>query len=164
MNLVIFASFFFRLFGVDWESIDQRIAEEFPEVESVSTQQLHSQYQAEFQSLPIIIDVRAAEEFAVSHLNQALNIETGAGVAAQFSDKSAPIIVYCSVGYRSAGVAAELESLGYSNVKNLQHSIFEWANRDLPMENAAGDTDLVHPFNRIWGTLVEPDLHSFQPE
>lgn len=171
-NLIVSASvssFFFGLFGVNWESVDEKIEREFPGVEFVSSDTLIRQYGESGQTpvedsrLPIIIDVREAEEFRVSHLQYALNLKTGQSVAQVITDKDTAIIVYCSVGYRSAGVAAELESLGYTRVLNLRHSIFEWASKDYPMINQTGDTDKVHPFSRAWGALVEQSLHSYSP-
>lgn len=164
IKFVFFAASFFRLFGVDWDSIDTRINDEFPAVETVSAAELVSSYDSDSRYLPLIIDVREQEEFAVSHLSQARNLKSAAEIAALVSDKSMPIVVYCSVGYRSAGVAAELESLGYSNVKNLQRSIFGWAMDGLPLENERGATELVHPFNRIWGSLIDSGLHSYLPQ
>ncbi|MBL4821350.1 MAG: rhodanese-like domain-containing protein [Gammaproteobacteria bacterium] len=153
-------SFFFGLFGVDWGAVDQKIENEFPQVSFVSTTELNQLYRSG-ESLPVIIDVREEEEFQVSHLEQALNIKTGIEAAQQIPDKNAEIIVYCSVGYRSANVAAQLESLGYTKVRNLRHSIFEWANKGYPMSNAGGDTAKAHPFNRAWGKLLNQNLHQY---
>jgi 3-mercaptopyruvate sulfurtransferase SseA len=70
-------------------------------------------------------------------------------------------VVYCSVGYRSAIVAAQLQALGYSNVLNLRHSIFEWAEKGYPLLNEAGDTNKVHPYNRAWGALIDASYHFY---
>ena len=64
-------------------------------------------------------------------------------------------------GARFLGVAARLEELGYNNVQNLRHSIFEWATKDYPLQGAGGDTDKIHPFNRAWGSLVDKSLHQY---
>ena len=155
------SAFFFGLFGIDWESIDRKIEDEFPMVDFISTDSLQGLYAQRILDFPVIVDVREAEEFRISHLPEALHLETSEEVAAQIPDRATPIIVYCSVGYRSAAVAARLEELGYTNVRNLRHSIFEWANKDLPMVNASGDTDRVHPFNRVWGSLVAEPLRQY---
>lgn len=157
------SSFFFGLFGVDWESVDQKIDREFPGTTFVSTADLSHQLQTE-QIAPVIVDVRESEEFAVSHLPGALNLQTGDAIASQLPVKETPIVVYCSVGYRSAEVAARLQELGYSNVRNLRHSIFEWAENGLPLQNSQGTTRKVHPFNRAWGSLVDSELHAYEPE
>ena len=154
------SSFFFGLFGVDWTTVDNKIDKEFPNIGFISSDELHDLYNTTAE-LPVIIDVRELDEYQVSHLNSALNIQTGAAVASQVPDKETEIIVYCSVGYRSAGVAAELESLGYTNVRNLRHSIFEWANVGKPMINSDGHTSVAHPYNRAWGNLLNSELHQY---
>ncbi len=168
VNFLISASIssaFFGLFGVNWESVDEKIEREFPGVEYVSTDELLGRYGGSDTGLPIIIDVREVEEFQISHLQNAINLETGDSVSRLVENsglnKDTPIIVYCSVGYRSAAVASELEQLGYTQVLNLRHSIFEWANKGYPMINTVGDTDKVHPFNKAWSVLVDESLHAY---
>ena len=161
-HLVIsMSSFFFGLFGVSWDGVDEKIDDEFPAVQFIEIDELEALYAEGIE--PHIIDVRAPNEFAVSHLQTALNLETATEIANAVPDKNTEIVVYCSVGYRSAGVAAELQALGYSNVKNLKHSIFAWASQGLPMVDKQGNTHLVHPYNRIWGRLVPSSLHSYEP-
>ena len=67
------------------------------------------------------------------------------------------VVVYCSVGYRSSAIAASLQELGVS-VRNLRRSIFGWANQGLPLENAAGVTLFVHPFDETWGRLLNNNV------
>lgn len=154
------SSFLFGLFGVDWDSVDKKIDREFPAVEFVSTAALVQKYQGDESALPLIIDVRELEEYQVSHLQGALNLKTGDSISQLVQDKDTAIVVYCSVGYRSAGVAEELRQLGYTNVLNLRHSIFEWANEGYPMVSGAGETEKAHPFNSAWGALLDKPLHS----
>lgn len=153
------SSLFFGLFGVSWDSVDRKIEREFPEISMISTVELAERINSD--AKPLIVDVRRPDEFAVSHLPAAINLETAANIAAQTPDKTREIVVYCSVGYRSAGVADELQRLGYSHVRNLRHSVFAWANESRPLVNAAGGTQAVHPFNRIWGKLVKRELHRY---
>ncbi len=75
--------------------------------------------------------------------------------------KSTEFILCCSVGYRSASVAADLEERGFTQVLNLEHSLFEWANKGYPMTSASGSTDKVHPFNKAWSVLVDEALHAY---
>ena len=95
----------------------------------------------------------------MSHIPEAHNLQSAETTASAFPDYAETIVVYCSVGYRSAAVAEDLASLGYQNVKNLRHSIFEWAERVYDLENAAGIASRVHPFNRAWGALLSKELH-----
>jgi rhodanese-related sulfurtransferase len=159
------SSFFFGLFGVSWESVDEKIEREFPAVQKVSTQALLTRYESSGGNLPVIIDVREGDEFRVSHLDDALNLESADAIsdliAQRGLSKDTEIIVYCSVGYRSASVAADLQERGFTQVLNLEHSLFEWASNGYPMINAGGSTDKVHPFNRAWSVLVDDSLHAY---
>jgi len=109
--------------------------------------------------------VREVDEFGVSHLGDALNLETAQAivnmVAQRGLGKETEIVVYCSVGYRSAAVAADLQELGFTRVFNLEHSLFDWANKGYPMIDSSGSTDKVHPFNRAWSVLVDDSLHAY---
>lgn len=159
------SSFFFGLFGVSWESVDEKIEREFPSVQTVSTDVLLARYEAAGAKLPLIIDVREISEFQVSHLGNALHLESAEAISDVITErglsKDTEIIVYCSVGYRSASVAADLEELGFTQVLNLEHSLFEWTSKGYPMTSASGSTDKVHPFNKAWGVLVDESLHAY---
>lgn len=158
--LLISASLF-GLLGVSWEAIDQRIDREFPEVAMITQDELAGRL-ADGDSLQLI-DVRAADEFLVSHLPGAAHLSSAEAIAAAHPDRDATVVVYCSVGYRSAAVAAELQQIGYRQVYNLRHSIFAWANADRPLVNAQGPTDKVHPFNFLWGRLLDASHRQYQP-
>ncbi|MEZ5492515.1 MAG: rhodanese-like domain-containing protein [Gammaproteobacteria bacterium] len=160
--LASLTSLFGSLFGVDWEAVDRLIASRFPAVESLTVAELYRRHQ-QGGNLPPIIDVRADEEFQVSHLVNAFHLESAEQIAARFPDLEAELILYCSVGYRSAAVADALRELGYTRIVNLRHSLFEWANQGLPLVNAQGPTPMAHPFNRRWGKLLRPELHATRP-
>lgn len=102
----------------------------------------------------ILLDARELSEFNVSHLEDAVcvgydefNLET---TTALLPDKSATIVVYCSLGIRSEDVAEQLKKAGYTNVFNLFGGIFEWKNNDFTIYNAEGETDDVHAFSKEW--------------
>jgi rhodanese-related sulfurtransferase len=159
------SSFFFALFGVSWESVDGKIQSEFPGVQSISTDVLFAWYEASDAKRPIIIDVRKDAEFRVSHLDEALHLESAEAISSVIAErglgKDTEIIVYCSVGYRSASVAAKRQARGFTKVLNLEHSLFEWAQKGYPMTGGSGSTDKVHPFNRAWSILVDDSLHAY---
>jgi 3-mercaptopyruvate sulfurtransferase SseA len=69
--------------------------------------------------------------------------------------KDTAIVVYSSVGYRSARLAHWLAGQGYTNVRNLSGSIFQWANEDRPVFRDGRPTMEVHPYDRRWGLLLE---------
>ena len=75
----------------------------------------------------------------------------------------APIVVYCSVGYRSAGVAQALRRQGFKDVVNLKGSIFRWANEGRPVFRSGRMVAAVHPYDASWGTLLADSLHAYPP-
>ncbi len=111
---------------------------------------------------PLLLDVRAKPEFEVSHLHNA-RLATSlkmALAALESTPKDAPIVAYCSVGLRSADLAHQLMQRGYTNVANLEGSIFEWANSGLPVYRGTEVEKTVHPFNGKWGKLLNENLRA----
>jgi len=105
-----------------------------------------------------IIDSRTAEEYQVSSIPGAslLTYKDYTEDDLEAYDKSKPVIVYCSIGYRSEQVAKELKEAGFEEVYNLYGSIFEWANRHYPLTDIRGDTTrLIHGYNRNWAQWID---------
>ena len=104
---------------------------------------------------PIVIDVRQRDEYEVSHLPGALNLPTPEAIQQAAIPSNATLVLYCSVGYRSARVAQQLQENGFKNVMNLEGSIFEWYNQGRPVVVDGLPVDQVHPYSRTWGLLLE---------
>lgn len=106
----------------------------------------------------LLLDAREKEEFNVSHLPGALHcgFKHFDPAILEGVDKNRPVMVYCSIGYRSEKIARMVRRLGFEKVYNLYGSIFEWTNRGYPLVDAQGNpTDRLHTFNRAWGRWVE---------
>ena len=121
----------------------------------------------------ILLDVREQDEFDVSHIPGALQIDPGAKaadvkalLAAAGAAADTPVVVYCSVGRRSSRLGSRVvEALDGREVTNLRGGVFAWHNETRPLENAAGTTDMVHPYSTKWGKLIErSDGISYTPE
>ena len=69
----------------------------------------------------VIVDVRTAEEFHAGHVPGAKNIPVQEIKARlqELGAKDTPLVLYCRSGARSGVVAAELRSLGYTNIKDI---------------------------------------------
>ncbi len=66
-------------------------------------------------------------------------------------DKNELIVVYCSIGLRSAKIAQQLKDEGYTNVFNLYGGIFEWKNNNFLVFDLNGQkTEKVHVYNKYW--------------
>lgn len=147
----------------DLASVQEAIRTEFAEVPTISTGRLAARYDQPDRGLPVILDVRTADEFAVSHLPSARRVEPDGDAAAQLGDLpcTTEIVVYCSVGWRSGLFARRLQHAGYLNVANLDGSIFRWATEGRPLITPAGQTTrVVHPYDLQWGRLLAPELRS----
>ena len=105
----------------------------------------------------LFLDAREREEYQVSHLPDAfwVGYDDFSPDRLRGVDKDRPIVVYCSVGYRSERVAEKLISEGFTRVSNLYGGIFEWVNQGCTLENELGQTRAVHTYNRAWSKWVK---------
>lgn len=129
----------------------------FAGVPQISTSELATWLESERQP-PLLLDARTEEEFAVSHLATA-QLAPPDPDALQLPPDT-PIVVYCSVGYRSSRLTEQLQQRGYTNVSNLEGSIFEWANQGHPVYQNDRPVHSVHPYNPTWGLLLKPTERS----
>ncbi|RIJ34492.1 rhodanese-like domain-containing protein [Pontibacter oryzae] len=106
---------------------------------------------------PLILDTRQPEEYAVSHIAGSRFVNYDTFKLAQLNDvpKDRPVVVYCTVGYRSERVSEKLKAAGYTNVLNLYGGIFEWVNRGYPVYNSEGKTAKVHAYSKAWGKWLQ---------
>lgn len=105
-----------------------------------------------------IFDAREMEEYKISHIPgaQYIGYDHWDKKAVKHLKKDAPIVVYCSVGYRSEKIGEKLQKLGYTNVKNLYGSIFEWVNSGESVVNKDGyTTSAVHTYNYKWSKWID---------
>ncbi len=68
------------------------------------------------------LDVREPDEFATGHIAGALLLPLGdipARAAEVLPDKAAPLVVYCRSGARSDMAVKQLESMGYTNLRDM---------------------------------------------
>jgi molybdopterin/thiamine biosynthesis adenylyltransferase/rhodanese-related sulfurtransferase len=89
---------------------------------------------------PMFIDVREQDEWDQGIIPGALHIPRGSLESRVESrvDRDRAIVVYCSVGHRSAFAAKTLEELGYDNVVNLAGGFTEWKRNGFPTELPRG--------------------------
>lgn len=148
-----------------WPDIRRRIAENHPRVAAISTEELARWLDDAGRPKPVLIDVRAREEFAVSHLPGAVWAETEAQQRAVLDPLPAdrPVVFYCSVGWRSARAADHWRRAGRAPAFNLDGSIFQWANENRPLFRDGQAVAVVHPYDRIWGSLLDRRLWSHDP-
>lgn len=144
------------------QGIKDLVRKRFPEVRQLQTAELAVWLGDTNRPQPMLLDVREVEEFAVSHLPNARNVKPKAKVSdvELIIATGQPVVVYCSVGYRSSALAQRLARGGITNVFNLEGSIFQWANEGRPLvkDNSDEPAKKVHPYNKRWGVLLKSQV------
>jgi len=148
----------------DWPALKEEIRAAYPEVRMLATDSLAA-WLASTSPPPRLLDIRTEAEYAVSHLRDAHRLDPDATVFAALHGLATdtPIVTYCSVGYRSAEMARRLHAAGFTDVANLEGSLFAWANEGRPVYLGDRVVHRVHPYNEAWGRLLNPALHAYTP-
>ena len=138
-----------------WKAL---ISARFPDVRWVDAETLAGWMRGSEAKELVLVDVRNSEEQEVSQLQGAQLLDpVHPDIAALTIPDDATVVVYCSVGYRSAAIIEDLERAGIQNVYNLEGGLFDWANQDRPVYRGEARVEEVHPFNRLWGLLLRKD-------
>ena len=142
--------------------VERAIAGRFS-VDEVSTRDLDSVLATSDSSNLLLFDVREVPEFERSRLRGARRVAADMkadAFAVQYGEQVAGkrLIFYCSVGYRSSLLAERVReqalATGALSVANLRGGIFRWYNEGRAVHDDADTTDAIHPYDRIWGVLV----------
>ena len=75
------------------------------------------------------VDIREVDEWQEGHIPNAVHVPRGhleSRVEGVAPDRSAPVVIYCASGNRSAFAAKSLEELGYEHVHSLIGGITDW--------------------------------------
>jgi hydroxyacylglutathione hydrolase len=112
--------FFDRKVSVDWKASGRKLEE----VTHIDVRQLH---EARGDTNLQIVDVRGPDEWRHGHLPGAIHIPL-ASLPDRIDelDQSAPIVLHCKGGSRSAIATSFLNARGLSNVSNLLGGYTEW--------------------------------------
>lgn len=109
-----------------------------------------------------LLDIRTPDEYQVSHIRDAhfINFDNPDLDIVEDLSRETPIVVYCSVGYRSEKTGRKLLEMGFTSVYNLYGSIFEWVNAGYPVVDSAGEVSHeIHTYNKRWSQYVyNPDM------
>lgn len=138
-------------------AVDRVVDSRFDGVANAGTEQIAARLAAP--DPPVLFDVRTAEEYAISHVPGARHLPPDADPATALADvpRDRSIVVYCSVGWRSADMARRMADAGFARVTNMRGSIFRWVSEGRPLVDGAGaPTARVHAFGPPWSWLVPP--------
>lgn len=101
-----------------------------------------------------ILDTRELKEYETSHLKGATHVGYNKFKYHNLKKIIAtekPIVVYCTVGYRSEKIGEKLLKKGHT-VYNLYGGILQWKNNNNTVINSANTiTNKVHCFDITWG-------------
>ncbi|WP_169304700.1 rhodanese-like domain-containing protein [Chloroherpeton thalassium] len=146
------------------ELVEQFVENAHPACTSLEHHTLFELMQSSALETLRIFDVRAFQEFEISHLEQAISVPPETEVSHFFETfenelSGKKLVFYCSVGLRSAEFIGKVQNkclnAGALSVHNLKGGIFRWYNAGLPVVSANGKTDELHPYNSFWELLVE---------
>ncbi|HEX8076732.1 MAG TPA: rhodanese-like domain-containing protein [Chthoniobacterales bacterium] len=162
--LGIFCLLGFR--SVDWFLLKKSLRHKFAKVEWISTGELADWLADKHRPAPVLLDVRTPDEWNVSHLPGARRVDPSATAATAGSGlaKDTPIVTYCAVGYRSGEMAERLRAAGFTQVRNLEGSIFQWANENRTLVHEGERVRQVHPYNTFWGRLLRDEVKASLPK
>lgn len=133
-----------------------KIIRDFPAVTHISPSDLDDMSTSDI----MIFDVREPKEYAVSHIDGAINVSPDIGADKFMSrygqiSEGKTIVLYCSVGHRSSALAQRLEDRGIDqDVYNLQGGAFNWHNEGRDLVGGEGNTRAIHPYNIFWGRMI----------
>jgi molybdopterin/thiamine biosynthesis adenylyltransferase/rhodanese-related sulfurtransferase len=97
------------------------------EIEEISTIDAHERFRSP--ASPLFVDVREPDEWEEGHIPGAVYVPRGrleSRIEGLIPDKSRPLVVYCSVGARSAFATKVLAEMGYEDVLNLAGGFADW--------------------------------------
>ncbi len=83
----------------------------------------------------ILVDVREESEWARGHLPSAIHLGKGIierDIEQRVPDRSAPLVLYCGGGFRSALAADNLQKMGYINVLSMDGGWRGWTEAGYP--------------------------------
>lgn len=108
------------------------------EIREVSVDEVHQRWQSrrDDPSGTVYVDVREKDEYDDGHVEDAHWISRGLlelRIESAVPDKSAPVVVYCAGGTRSALAAKSLQELGYQHVESMAGGFGQWKQRGFPI-------------------------------
>lgn len=93
----------------------------------------------------VVLDVRTIGEFAIGHIEDAINI-SHRDIDDQLDKIKAikkPIVIHCRSGKRAADAEATLLLNGVTNILHLKGDMIGWKEKDLPLVRGTAQPDLL---------------------
>ena len=125
------------------------------EITEVSTEQAADHISAGY----AVLDVREPDEYQEGAIPGAIHIPRGhleAQVEGRLIDKTAPVVVYCAGGVRSAFAAKTMQELGYEQVESMDGGFGRWKDEGRAWRQPASLTP--EQMNRYKRHLLLPEV------
>lgn len=113
----------------------------------------------------VLLDTRELHEWQLSHIphaqwagfdNFTLNLPGLPG-------PDTPVVLYCTIGYRSEQIAEQLSQAGYRKVSHLYGGIIDWKNQGYPLLNhRSRSTDSVHTYDAYWSIFLKNGIPIYE--
>ena len=106
-----------------------------------------------------VLDVREPDEYQEGAIPGAIHIPRGhleSQIESRITDKSAPVVVYCAGGVRSAFAARTMQELGYEQVESMAGGFGRWKDEGRDWKQPASLT--AEQMNRYKRHLLLPEV------
>jgi molybdopterin/thiamine biosynthesis adenylyltransferase/rhodanese-related sulfurtransferase len=116
----------------NYRELLRRVKAEIDEVDAQAAREL-----LETAEPPFLVDVRRRDEWDEGHIPGATHVPRGSlesRIEKAAPDRDRPILVYCSVGERSAFAARTLGEMGYEDVTSLAGGFTDWKRNGFPTQ------------------------------
>jgi rhodanese-related sulfurtransferase len=108
------------------------------QIKEVDPREVHDRLENGNGNRPVVVDVREQHEFEEGHIPGAVHVPRGhleTRIEGAVRDHSAPVVLYCASGNRSAFAADTLQrSLGYEDVSSMTGGITLWKDRGFDVD------------------------------
>ncbi len=134
------------------ERIDEMYKEykkSFPDVPDITVQKMLERKKEEEL---VLVDAREPQERAVSMIPDASPVTEFEKHMDQLKDR--PIVVYCTIGYRSAEYTKELQKKGF-DAFNMKGGILAWTHTGRPLVTDSTQTNRVHVYGEKWDLAAD---------
>ncbi len=137
------------------------VAAKFSTVRRVSPDELVAWSRDPNRPPPLLVDFRPPEQFRMSHIEGAVNVDPAAPDLASLRrvTPETPLVVYDGPGLLGAAMVSGLSEAGFTRVSHLEGGLFRWVNEGHPVVDDAGPATAVHPINFWWGRLLKSAHH-----
>jgi rhodanese-related sulfurtransferase len=147
-------------------AIDRAVGYKFGSVKRVSPAELVAWMKDPGRTPPLLLDIRTAAEYDVSHLDGAIRVDPRQPDLAPLQNVSrhSPLVLYSATGIGATAMAQALGQANFDTLTVMSGGIFRWVNEGHPVVKEHAAVSQVHPFNSKWGHLLKARYRATVPD